>query len=54
MGQVVIDILVNKDDGSAYMIECKTWGKEFDKAFTKLNKDGGQLLLTFSKIKISW
>ncbi len=43
-----LDILVTRDDGSAYMmIECKTWGKEFDKAFTKLNKDGGQLFTYF-------
>ena len=47
-----LDILVNKDDGSAYMmIECKTWGKEFDKAFTKLNKDGGQLFTYFQQDK---
>jgi len=27
-----LDILVTRDDGSAYlMIECKTWGTEFDK-----------------------
>lgn len=29
-----LDILVTRDDGSAYlMIECKTWGPEFDKEF---------------------
>jgi len=49
-----LDILVNKDNGSAYMmIECKTWGKEFDKAFTKLNKDGGQLFTYFQQDKDS-
>jgi len=43
-----LDILVTRDDKSAYMmIECKTWGKEFDKAFTKMNKDGGQLFTYF-------
>ncbi|MEA3455018.1 MAG: N-6 DNA methylase [Campylobacterota bacterium] len=43
-----LDILVTRDDKSAYMmIECKTWGKEFDKALIKLNKDGGQLFTYF-------
>ncbi|MEA2029397.1 MAG: N-6 DNA methylase [Campylobacterota bacterium] len=43
-----LDILVTRDDGSAYMmIECKTWGKEFDNAFKKMNKDGGQLFTYF-------
>ena len=43
-----LDILVTKDDNSAYMmIECKTWGKEFENAFKKLNKDGGQLFTYF-------
>ena len=47
-----LDILVTQDDNSAYMmIECKTWGKEFDKAFTKLNKDGGQLFTYFQQDK---
>lgn len=28
-----LDILVTRDDGTSYlMIECKTWGTEFDKA----------------------
>lgn len=43
-----LDICVTRDDGSEYLlIECKTYGKEFDKAFTKLNKDGGQLFTYF-------
>ncbi|MFT5835741.1 MAG: type I restriction enzyme M protein [Sulfurimonas sp.] len=47
-----LDILVTREDNSAYMmIECKTWGKEFDKAFTKLNKDGGQLFTYFQQDK---
>ena len=47
-----LDILVTKDDGSAYMmIECKTWGKEYDKAFVKLGKDGGQLFTYFQQDK---
>jgi len=47
-----LDILIVKDDGSAYMmIECKTWSKEFDKAFNKLQKDGGQLFTYFQQDK---
>jgi len=43
-----LDILVTRDDKSAYMmIECKTWDNEFDKAFRKMNKDGGQLFTYF-------
>lgn len=43
-----LDICVNRDDGSEYLlIECKTYGKEFDKAVTKLKKDGGQLFTYF-------
>ena len=47
-----LDILVTDDKKKAYMmIECKTWGKEFDKAFSKLNKDGGQLFTYFQQDK---
>ncbi len=43
-----LDICVTHDDGSEYLlIECKTYGKEFDKAVAKLNKDGGQLFTYF-------
>lgn len=43
-----LDICVTRDDGSEYLlIECKTYGKEFDKAFTRLKKDGGQLFTYF-------
>jgi len=43
-----LDICVTRDDGSEYLlIECKTYGKEFDKAFARLNKDGGQLFTYF-------
>ena len=39
-----LDICVTRDDGSEYLlIECKTYGKEFDKAFARMKKDGGQL-----------
>mgnify|MGYP003624152637 FL=1 len=43
-----LDICVTRDDGSEYLlIECKTYGKEFDKAFIRLKKDGGQLFTYF-------
>jgi type I restriction enzyme M protein len=43
-----LDICVTRDDGSEYLlIECKTSGKEFDKAFSRMNKDGGQLFTYF-------
>ena len=43
-----LDICVTREDGSEYLlIECKTYGKEFDKAVAKLNKDGGQLFTYF-------
>lgn len=45
-----LDILVSRDDGTAYMmIECKTWGAEFEKEFKNLNKDGGQLFTYFQQ-----
>ncbi|MCP4461057.1 MAG: N-6 DNA methylase, partial [Cytophagales bacterium] len=49
-----LDILVNRDDGSAYlMIECKTWGSEFEKALKKLQRppNGGQLFTYFQQDK---
>ena len=43
-----LDICVSHDDGSEYLlIECKTWGKEFDKEFARIKKDGGQLFTYF-------
>lgn len=47
-----LDILVTKDDGSAYlMIECKTWGTEFEKELKNLEKNGGQLFTYFQQDK---
>lgn len=47
-----LDILVTDKNNKAFMmIECKTWGKEFDKAFDKLKKDGGQLFTYFQQDK---
>jgi len=43
-----LDICVTHDDGSEYLlIECKTYGKEFEKAYARLKKDGGQLFTYF-------
>ena len=43
-----LDICVTSDDGSEYLlIECKTYGKEFDKEFARMKKDGGQLFTYF-------
>ncbi|OAV73364.1 putative type I restriction enzymeP M protein [Bacteroidales bacterium Barb6] len=42
-----LDILINKDGKAFLMIECKTWGSEFEKEFKKIRKDGGQLLTYF-------
>ncbi len=47
-----LDILVSRNDGTAYlMIECKTWGAEFDKELKKIEKDGGQLFTYFQQDK---
>ncbi|MFR9498213.1 MAG: restriction endonuclease subunit S [Rikenellaceae bacterium] len=43
-----LDVCVNHDDGTPYLlIECKTYGKEFDKELAKTHKDGGQLFTYF-------
>lgn len=43
-----LDICVSKDNGDEYLlIECKTYGKEFEKEFTRMKKDGGQLFTYF-------
>lgn len=47
-----LDILVTRNNGSAYlMIECKTWGAEFDKEFKNLERNGGQLFTYFQQDK---
>jgi type I restriction enzyme M protein len=47
-----LDILVTRDDGSAYlMVECKTWGAEFEKEFKNLERNGGQLFTYFQQDK---
>lgn len=38
------DVLVTDEKGSMlFIVECKTWGKEFDKALNDTKIDGGQL-----------
>lgn len=47
-----LDILVADDKGIAYlMIECKTWGTEFEKELKNLEKNGGQLFTYFQQDK---
>lgn len=39
-----VDVLVNNKDNTPFlMIECKTWGQEYEKEKSKMLKDGGQL-----------
>jgi len=43
-----LDICVTREDCSEYLlIECKTYGKEFEKEFARMKKDGGQLFTYF-------
>ncbi|WP_289147870.1 type I restriction enzyme HsdR N-terminal domain-containing protein, partial [uncultured Bacteroides sp.] len=43
-----LDICVNREDGTPYMlIECKTFGKEYNKELARIHKDGGQLFTYF-------
>ena len=43
-----LDICVNREDGTPYMlIECKTYGKEYNKELVRIRKDGGQLFTYF-------
>ena len=43
-----LDICVNREGATPYMlIECKTYGKEYNKELAKIHKDGGQLFTYF-------
>lgn len=44
-----LDILVKKEEKAFLMIECKTWGAEFEKEFKNIQKDGGQLFTYFQQ-----
>lgn len=42
-----LDIFVEKEGKAFLMIECKTYGKEYEKELKNLEKDGGQLFTYF-------
>lgn len=43
-----LDICVTQDNGDEFLlIECKTWGKEFEKEYKRMKSDGGQLFTYF-------
>lgn len=47
-----LDILVTDKNDKAYlMIECKTWGEEYEKEKKKMQRDGGQLFSYFQQDK---
>ena len=47
-----LDIFIrDKDDNAYLMIECKTWGEEYDKEKKKMQRDGGQLFSYFQQDK---
>ena len=47
-----LDILVmDKNDKAYLMVECKTWGDEYEKEKKKMQKDGGQLVSYFQQDK---
>lgn len=48
-----LDILVSRKNSTYLMIECKTWGVEFEKEFKNLEKDGGQLFTYFQQDNIA-
>lgn len=47
-----LDVLVNNLDGTPFlMIECKTWGSEYEKEKGKMAKNGGQLFSYYSSAR---
>ncbi len=42
-----LDIFVEKDGKAFLMIECKTYGKEYEKELNNIHKNGGQLFTYF-------
>jgi type I restriction enzyme M protein len=46
-----LDIFVKKDNKAFLMVECKIWGKEFDKEYSNIKKNGGQLFTYFQNDK---
>ncbi len=50
-GRLDITIYNDEDTDSFLMIECKTFGQEFDKEIVKMHKDGGQLFSYYQQDK---
>ncbi|MCF3578862.1 restriction endonuclease subunit S [Planktothrix agardhii] len=47
-----LDVLITDKNDKAYlMIECKTWGEEYEKEKKKMQRDGGQLFSYFQQDK---
>jgi type I restriction enzyme M protein len=47
-----LDVLIaDKNDKAYLMIECKTWGEEYEKEKKKMQRDGGQLFSYFQQDK---
>lgn len=47
-----LDILVKTPEGVPFfMVECKTWGGEYDKEKAKMIKNGGQLFTYYSNLR---
>ncbi|MDR1232328.1 MAG: N-6 DNA methylase, partial [Spirochaetaceae bacterium] len=47
-GRLDICVALDNDNTAEYLlIECKTYGKEFDREFARMRKDGGQLFTYF-------
>jgi type I restriction enzyme M protein len=47
-----LDILIlDKEDQTFLMVECKTWGEEYEKEKKKMLRDGGQLFSYFQQDK---
>ena len=44
-----LDILVQNEGKAFLMVECKTWGREYEKELKNLHKDGGQLFTYFQQ-----
>jgi len=44
-----LDVLVKKESNSYLMIECKTYGEEFDKELKNTQKNGGQIFTYFQQ-----
>jgi type I restriction enzyme M protein len=44
-----LDILVNKENSAYLMLECKTYGEEFDKELKDIQNTGGQIFSYFQQ-----